>query len=140
MSRETHRAGDGMAQEVMSRFGVSCPIPGSPLLEQGKGLISLLVTVEVSQELYQSSLCEVPTGEVLQAPLLAMPFGSSSSLFPKPQGLFGFRSSGCEHMLGWLLEQHEATGTCQPHESSVGTDISVMPGYCARLCHQAFAR
>lgn len=85
--RETHRAGDGM--EVMSRFGVSCPIPGSPLLEQGKGLISLLVTVEVSQELYQSSLCEVPTGEVLQAPLLAMPCGSSS--FPKTSGVVWFQ-------------------------------------------------
>lgn len=49
-----------MVLGVMSRFGISCPIPEAaqalPSWSMVEGLISLLVTVEMSQELYQSSL------------------------------------------------------------------------------------
>lgn len=88
-----------MTLGVVSRFGVSCPIPGAdqalPSCSRVEGLISLLVTVELSQELNQSSLCEVLTAEVLQAlrcqaPLLAMPLGSSiAGALLSPQNLRG---------------------------------------------------
>lgn len=94
MSWDSHRAGDGMVLGVVSRFGVSCPIPEAaqalPSWSRVGGLICLLVTVEVSQELYQSSLCEVLQALRCQAPLLAMCLGSSiAGAFLSPQNLRG---------------------------------------------------
>lgn len=83
-----------MVLGVVSRFGVSCPIPEAaqalPTWSRVGGLICLLVTVEVSQELYQSSLCAVLQALRCQVPLLAMCLGSSiAGAFLSPNNLRG---------------------------------------------------